>query len=52
MMCYIPRASEGGGSGRCSHANRPVTSLLAALATGIILAMNGWLLYAIATGKS
>jgi manganese transport protein len=35
-----------------SHANRPVTSFLAALATTVILAMNAWLIYAIAAGKS
>jgi manganese transport protein len=34
------------------HANRPITNLLAALATVVILSMNVWLLYAIASGKS
>jgi manganese transport protein len=35
-----------------AHANRSLTNYLAAAATVIILAMNGWLLFAIATGKS
>jgi manganese transport protein len=34
------------------HANRPITNLLAGLATVVILSMNVWLLYAIASGKS
>ena len=34
------------------HANRPLTNLLAILATVVILAMNIWLLGAIVTGKS
>jgi len=34
------------------HANRPLTNVLAAFATFIILAMNIWLLAAIVTGKS
>jgi manganese transport protein len=34
------------------HANRPITNLLAALATVVILSMNVWLLYAIASGKT
>jgi manganese transport protein len=35
-----------------THANRPLTNYLAGLATAVILAMNAWLLFAIATGKS
>ena len=35
-----------------SHANRPITNYLALVSTIVILAMNLWLLYAIATGKS
>jgi manganese transport protein len=35
-----------------AHANRPLTNLLAALATSVILGMNVWLLFAIFTGKS
>lgn len=35
-----------------THANRPITNYLAAVATVIILGMNIWLLYAIAAGKS
>jgi manganese transport protein len=35
-----------------AHANRPITNALAVCATVIILAMNIWLLFAIATGKS
>jgi manganese transport protein len=35
-----------------AHANRTITNYLALLATVVILAMNGWLLFAIATGKS
>lgn len=35
-----------------THANRPVTNYLAAVATAIILGMNLWLLYAISVGKS
>ncbi|HWF39396.1 MAG TPA: Nramp family divalent metal transporter [Candidatus Acidoferrales bacterium] len=35
-----------------SHANRPLTNYLALVSTIVILAMNFWLLYAIATGKS
>ncbi len=35
-----------------THANRPITNYLAVLATGVILSMNIWLLYAISTGKS
>jgi manganese transport protein len=34
------------------HANRPLTNCLAMIATAVILVMNGWLLFAIATGKS
>jgi manganese transport protein len=34
------------------HANRRITNYLAVLATGVILSMNIWLLYAISTGKS
>lgn len=35
-----------------SHANRPLTNLLAVVTTTVILSMNVWLLYAIAVGKS
>jgi manganese transport protein len=35
-----------------AHANRPITNYLAVIATGVILVMNLWLLFAIATGKS
>lgn len=35
-----------------SHANRPLTNVLAVIATAVILSMNVWLLYAIAVGKS
>jgi manganese transport protein len=35
-----------------AHVNRPITNYLAVIATGVILAMNLWLLFAIATGKS
>lgn len=35
-----------------SHANRPLTNVLAVLTTAVILSMNVWLLYAIAVGKS
>ncbi len=35
-----------------AHVNRPVTSYLAALATAIILVMNAWLLFAIASGRT
>ncbi len=35
-----------------AHANRRITNYLAVCATLIILAMNAWLLFAIATGKS
>ncbi|MGH9699082.1 MAG: Nramp family divalent metal transporter [Candidatus Acidiferrales bacterium] len=35
-----------------SHANRPLTNVLAVLTTTVILSMNVWLLYAIAAGKS
>lgn len=35
-----------------THVNRPSTNALAAIATAVILAMNVWLLYAIAAGKS
>ena len=35
-----------------AHANRSITNYLAVCATIIILMMNGWLLFAIATGKS
>jgi manganese transport protein len=35
-----------------AHANRPITNYLAFAATIVILAMNGWLLFAIAIGKS
>ena len=35
-----------------AHVNRPVTNYLAALATFIILAMNVWLLFAIASGRT
>lgn len=35
-----------------AHANRATTNYLAFAATAIILAMNAWLLFAIATGKS
>jgi manganese transport protein len=35
-----------------THVNRPITNYLALVATGVILAMNFWLLFAIATGKS
>jgi manganese transport protein len=34
------------------HANRPLTNCLAVVATAVILVMNAWLLFAIATGKS
>ena len=35
-----------------THANRPITNYLAAIATFVILGMNVWLLFAIFTGKS
>jgi manganese transport protein len=35
-----------------SHANRPLTNVLAVITTAVILSMNVWLLYAIAVGKS
>lgn len=35
-----------------SHANRPLTNVLAVFTTTVILSMNVWLLYAIAVGKS
>ncbi len=35
-----------------AHANRPITNFLAVTATVVILTMNIWLLFAIATGKS
>ncbi len=35
-----------------THANRPITNYLAAIAAVVILGMNVWLLYAIASGKS
>ena len=35
-----------------AHANRAVTNYLALAATVVILSMNVWLLFAIATGKS
>ncbi|HXP69531.1 MAG TPA: divalent metal cation transporter, partial [Candidatus Dormibacteraeota bacterium] len=35
-----------------THANRPVTNYLAAIATVVILGMNAWLLFAMFTGKS
>jgi manganese transport protein len=35
-----------------AHVNRPLTNYLAGLATAVILAMNVWLLFAIATGQS
>ncbi|MGH9757026.1 MAG: Nramp family divalent metal transporter [Candidatus Acidiferrales bacterium] len=35
-----------------SHANRPITNVLAVIATTVILSMNVWLLYAIAAGRS
>lgn len=35
-----------------THANRPITNYLALVSTIVILAMNLWLLFAIATGKS
>ena len=35
-----------------AHVNRSITNYLALVSTIVILAMNFWLLYAIATGKS
>jgi manganese transport protein len=35
-----------------THANRPLTNVLAVVATAVILSMNIWLLYAISSGKS
>ena len=35
-----------------THANRPITNYLAVTAAVVILGMNVWLLYAIASGKS
>jgi manganese transport protein len=35
-----------------THANRPITNYLAAIATAVILGMNAWLLFAMFTGKS
>ena len=35
-----------------THANRPITNYLAAIAAVVILGMNVWLLFAISTGKS
>jgi len=35
-----------------AHANRPITNFLAVVSAAVILAMNGWLLFAIATGKT
>ena len=35
-----------------SHVNRPVTTALAVVTTAVVLAMNGWLLYAIVSGKA
>ena len=35
-----------------THANRPLTNVLALVTTAVILAMNGWLVYSIFAGQA
>jgi manganese transport protein len=35
-----------------THANRPITNVLAVITTFVILALNGWLLVSIFSGKA
>jgi manganese transport protein len=35
-----------------THVNRPLTTVLAALTTAVVLALNGWLLFSVVSGKA